>query len=95
MKPCRKELWFEASLRGALTNITPDLQVRSRNSRIKEGLLQISPMHITASVIINDGKVGLHHDSNIWLEILVRHAPVNRYHHNQTGEDNANAHLKR
>ena len=82
-------------MRGALTNITPDVQARLRKSRIKEGLLQIGPMHITASVIINDGEVGLHRDSKIWLEILVRHAPVNRYHHSQTGEDNANAHLKR
>jgi thiamine phosphate synthase YjbQ (UPF0047 family) len=95
MKPCRNELWFEVSMRAALTNITPEVLACLRKSRIKDGLLQTSPMHITASVIINDDEVRLHHHSNSWLEILVRHAAANRYHYNHTGDDNTDPHQKR
>ena len=95
MKSYRKELWFEESTRRAFINITPDVQACLCEIRIKEGLVLVSAMHITASVIINDDEVGLHNGYNIWLETLASNGPVNRYHHNRTGEDNTDAHLTR
>ncbi|MDR7543787.1 MAG: secondary thiamine-phosphate synthase enzyme YjbQ [Armatimonadota bacterium] len=95
MKSYRKELWFHTPQRVALINITPQVEAALRESGIKEGLVLVNAMHITASVFINDDEPGLHHDFQQWLESLAPHAPVSRYQHNATGEDNADAHLKR
>jgi secondary thiamine-phosphate synthase enzyme len=76
-------------------NITPDVQVCLLESGIKEGLLLVNAMHITASVFINDDESGLHQDFGRWLEELAPHTPLSRYRHNLTGEDNGDAHLKR
>jgi secondary thiamine-phosphate synthase enzyme len=95
MKSYRKELWFHTPERVALINITPQVEAALRESGIQEGLVLVNAMHITASVFINDDEPGLHHDFQQWLEALAPHAPVSRYRHNATGEDNADAHLKR
>jgi secondary thiamine-phosphate synthase enzyme len=95
MKSYRKELWFEIASRRAFVNITPDVEECLRESGIKEGLALVNAMHISASVFINDDERGLHHDYEVWLEKLAPHAPVSQYQHNRTGEDNADAHLKR
>ncbi len=95
MKSYRKELWFDVPSRCAFINITPQVQECLRESGIQEGLALVNAMHITASVFINDDESGLHHDYEKWLEQLAPHAPVSRYQHNRTGEDNADAHLKR
>ncbi len=95
MKSYRKELWFNVPTRRAFLNITPDVETCLRESGITEGLVLVNAMHITASVFINDDEGGLHHDYDVWLESLAPHAPVSHYHHNRTGEDNADAHLKR
>lgn len=95
MKSYRKELWFHVPARIALINITPQVEECLRESGIQEGLVLINAMHITASVFINDDEPGLHQDFEEWLEALAPHEPVNRYRHNRTGEDNADAHLKR
>jgi len=95
MKSYRKELWFEVPERRAFINITPQVEKCLRESGIKEGLVLVNAMHITASVFINDDESGLHHDYDVWLEKLAPHEPVSYYHHNRTGEDNADAHLKR
>ena len=95
MKSYRKELWFEIQTRRAFVNITPDVEACSRESDVEEGLVLVNAMHITASVFINDDERGLHHDYEVWLESLAPHEPVSHYHHNRTGEDNADAHLKR
>lgn len=95
MKSYRKELWFEAPTRRALINITPQVETCLRESDVKEGLVLINAMHITASVFINDDESGLHEDYEKWLEKLAPHAPTSQYLHNRTGEDNADAHLKR
>ena len=94
MKSFRKELWFDAPARRAFINITSEVEKCLRESGIKEGLVLVNAMHITASVFINDDESGLHHDYDIWLEKLAPHAPVSQYRHN-AGEDNADAHLKR
>jgi secondary thiamine-phosphate synthase enzyme len=91
----RKELWFHIPSRRAFVNITPDVEEALRESGIREGLVLINAMHITASVFINDDESGLHGDYDSWLERLAPHEPVNQYRHNRTGEDNADAHLKR
>jgi secondary thiamine-phosphate synthase enzyme len=88
-------LWFDVPGRRAFVNITPDVDDALRESGIKEGLVLVNAMHITASVFINDDESGLHHDYDAWLEGLAPHAPVEKYRHNLTGEDNADAHLKR
>ena len=80
--------------RRAFINITPEVEKCLRESGIKEGLVLVNAMHITASVFINDDESGLHHDIEIWLEKLAPHEPVSQYRHNN-GEDNADAHLKR
>lgn len=94
MKTYRKELWFNVSIRLAFINITPQVQECLRESGIKEGLVLVNAMHITASVFINDDESGLHSDFDKWLEKLAPHEPVSQYRHNN-GEDNADAHLKR
>ena len=95
MKSFRKELWFELPTRRAFVNITGQVNACLRESGVSEGLALVNAMHITASVFINDDESGLHHDYEKWLEALAPHEPVAHYHHNRTGEDNADAHLKR
>lgn len=95
MKSYRKELWFNVPERMGFQNITPDLGECLAESGIREGLLLCNAMHITASVFINDDEPGLHRDYKKWLEELAPHAPLNRYDHNLTGEDNGDAHHKR
>ena len=94
MKSYRKELWFNVPTRRAFANITSDVNECLRTSGIKEGLVLVNAMHITASVFINDDETGLHHDYEAWLEKLAPHEPVSQYRHN-VGEDNADAHMKR
>jgi len=94
MKTYRKELWFEARQRRQLFRITPQIQDCLRESGIKEGLLLVNAMHITASVFINDNESGLHRDIEKWLEKLAPEKPHSQYEHNGA-EDNADAHLKR
>jgi secondary thiamine-phosphate synthase enzyme len=95
MKSYRQELWFNVPTRRAFINITSKVDECLRDSGIKEGLVLINAMHITASVFINDDESGLHHDYEQWLEGLAPHEPTSHYHHNRTGEDNGDAHLKR
>ncbi len=95
MKSHRQELWFEVPTRRGLINITAQVEQAVRASGIREGLVLVNAMHITASVFINDDEAGLHHDFEVFLEGIAPHEPVSRYHHNRTGEDNADAHLKR
>ncbi len=95
MKSYRKELWFNVSGRRAFLNITSDVRQCLRESGVSEGLVLVNAMHITASVFINDDERGLHHDYEVWLEKLAPHEPVSGYRHNDTGEDNADAHMKR
>jgi secondary thiamine-phosphate synthase enzyme len=95
MKSYRKELWFEIPTRRALINITSQVEDCLGESGIREGLMLVNAMHITASVFINDDERGLHQDYEDWLEKLAPHEPISRYRHNRTGEDNGDAHLKR
>jgi secondary thiamine-phosphate synthase enzyme len=95
MKSFRKELLFEVPGRRAFINITQEVQTCLRESGVKEGLVLVNAMHITASVFINDDERGLHADYEKWLEHLAPHAPTSQYQHNRTGEDNADAHMKR
>ncbi len=96
MKSYRKELWMNVPRRRAFINITPQVEQALRESGIREGLCLVNAMHITASVFINDDESGLHHDFEQWLEQLAPEVPgTSRYRHNLTGEDNADAHLKR
>jgi secondary thiamine-phosphate synthase enzyme len=95
MKHFRKELLFNTSTRIAYINITNQVETCLKESGIKEGLILINAMHITASVFINDDEFGLHQDFTKWLEKLAPHSPTKQYEHNNTGEDNADAHLKR
>jgi secondary thiamine-phosphate synthase enzyme len=95
MKSYRKELWFNIPTRLGFVNITREVEVALKESKVQEGLALISPMHITASVFINDDESGLHKDYERWLEKLAPHEPVDQYRHNDTGEDNADAHMKR
>jgi secondary thiamine-phosphate synthase enzyme len=95
MKSFRKELWFNTPTRVAFLNITPQVEECVRESGVKEGLVLTNAMHITASVFINDDEKGLHHDYSAWLEKLAPHEPIQQYRHNDTGEDNADAHIKR
>ncbi len=81
--------------RRAFVNITPEVERALAESGIREGLVLVNPMHITASVFINDDEHGLHQDYERWLEQIAPHAPVGQYRHNDTGEDNADAHIKR
>ena len=95
MKSYRKELWFNVNQRRAFINITPQVQYCLQESGIREGLILVNAMHITASVFINDDESGLHQDYENWLENLAPHEPIEHYQHNRTGEDNGDAHLKR
>ena len=95
MKSYRKELWFEVPSRRGYVNITNQVEICLAESQVREGLVLVNAMHITASVFINDNESGLHHDYDQWLEKLAPHEPVSSYRHNQTGEDNADAHMKR
>ena len=94
MKSITKELWFNTKKPREFINITDEVEALLRESGIQEGLCLVNAMHITASVFINDDESGLHHDFDVWLEKLAPHEPVSFYHHN-TGEINADAHLKR
>ena len=91
----RKELWFQIPTRRGFVNITSQVEACLRESGIREGLCLVNAMNITASVFINDDESGLHKDFERWLEELAPHEPVSRYRHNDTGEDNGDAHLKR
>lgn len=96
MKSYRKELWFHLPARMELQNITPEVEQCLGESGVQEGLCLVNAMHITASVFINDDEPGLHRDYKKWLEELAPFdASPTRYHHNKTGEDNADAHHKR
>jgi secondary thiamine-phosphate synthase enzyme len=96
MKMHREELTFNIPARMGLVNITPQVQAAVRKSGVQEGLVLVNAMHITASVFINDDESGLHEDYKKWLEQLAPFDPSpQRYAHNRTGEDNADAHMKR
>jgi secondary thiamine-phosphate synthase enzyme len=95
MKSYRKELWFNVPTRRGFVNITPEVEAVLRESGIQEGFVLVNAMHITASVFVNDDEHGLHQDYDQWLERLAPHEPVDQYRHNDTGEDNADAHMKR
>ena len=95
MKSHTEELWFEISSRRGFINITPQVEKLLIESGIQEGLCLVNAMHITASVFINDDERGLHQDYDVWLERIAPHEPTGQYLHNNTGEDNADAHMKR
>lgn len=95
MKSLREQLWFEVPNRRGFVNITETVEELVRKSGVQEGLCLVNAMHITASVYINDAEDGLLHDYEVWLEKLAPHEPTAQYWHNRTGEDNADAHLKR
>jgi secondary thiamine-phosphate synthase enzyme len=95
MKTYRKELWFNVPNRLGFINITSQVEKALQESNIQDGLLLVNAMHITSSVFINDDESGLHHDYEKWLEKLAPHEPIRQYQHNDTGEDNADAHMKR
>ena len=95
MKSLTEHLWFEVPSRRGFLNITGTVEKLVRKSGVSEGLCLVNAMHITASVFINDAEDGLLHDYEVWLEELAPHEPVTNYHHNRTGEYNADSHLKR
>lgn len=95
MKSYREELFFKTDSRRGYINITQDVQAAIGKSGIREGMCLVNAMHITASVYINDDERGLIADYDKWLEKLAPHAPIDQYRHNDTGEDNADAHMKR
>jgi secondary thiamine-phosphate synthase enzyme len=95
MKSLTEQLWFEVPGRRGFVNITGTVEGLVRKSGVQEGLCLVNAMHITASVFINDAEDGLLHDYEVWLEKLAPHEPTSYYHHNRTGEDNADAHMKR
>ena len=95
MKHLRKELWFKTPSRRDYINITDQVQAAVDESGVRNGLCLVNAMHITASVYINDDERGLLSDYDKWLEELAPHEPTSQYRHNDTGEDNADAHLKR
>jgi secondary thiamine-phosphate synthase enzyme len=95
VKSLTEQLWFEVPNRRGFVNITETIETLVRKSEIQEGLCLVNAMHITASVFINDAEDGLLHDYEVWLEKLAPHAPTSQYQHNRTGEDNADAHMKR
>ena len=96
MKSLTKELWMEIPKRRAIVSIHREVERLVAESGVGEGLVLVNAMHITASVFINDDESGLHHDYDVWLESLAPFdASPSRYQHNRTGEDNADAHLKR
>ena len=95
MKSFTEYLTFNVPSRRGFVNITPEVRRIVQSSKVREGLCLVNAMHITASVFINDNESGLHQDYERWLEELAPHEPVSKYDHNKTGEDNADAHLKR
>ncbi|TLX65787.1 MAG: YjbQ family protein [Thaumarchaeota archaeon] len=95
MNSVTEYLTLNVSSRRGFVNITSQVEKIVRKSGIKEGLCLVNAMHITSSVFINDNETVLHHDYEIWLEQLAPHEPIDQYEHNKTGEDNADAHLKR
>ena len=95
MKSLTEYLWFEVPNRRGFVNITGTVEKLVRESGVQEGLCLVSAMHITAAVFVNDAEEGLLQDFEAWLENLAPHAPTSQYRHNRTGEDNADAHLKR
>ena len=95
MRSLTEHLWFEVSDRRGFVNITSTVEALVAKSGVREGLCLVNAMHITASVFINDAEDGLLADYEAWLEKLAPHAPTSNYRHNLTGEDNADAHLKR
>jgi secondary thiamine-phosphate synthase enzyme len=95
MRSYRKELWFDVPARLGWMNITPQVKACLAESGVREGLVLVNAMHITASVFVNDDEPGLHRDFEDFLERLVPHEPLGRYRHNDSGEDNGDAHLKR
>ena len=95
MRSLTEYLWFEIPNRRGFINITETVAALVRKSAVQEGLCLVNAMHISASVFIYDDESGLHHDYEVWLEKLAPHAPTSQYEHNRTGEDNADAHLKR
>lgn len=86
---------MEVHSRRGFVNITETVEMLVKKSGVREGLCLVNAMHISASVFINDAEDGLLHDYEVWLERLAPHEPISQYHHNRTGEDNADAHLKR
>jgi secondary thiamine-phosphate synthase enzyme len=95
MKHLRQELWFNTPHRRDYINITDQVEELVGKSGVQNGLCLVNAMHITASVYINDNESGLIQDYDEWLEKLAPHEPTSKYRHNRTGEDNADAHLKR
>lgn len=95
MKSHTEYLTFRTKSRVDIVNITPKVAAAVKKSGVSEGLCLVNAMHITASVFVNDDEPGLHRDYRAWLERLAPHEPVSEYRHNETGEDNADAHLKR
>jgi secondary thiamine-phosphate synthase enzyme len=95
MRSLTEHLTLNVPARRGFVNLTPEVERVVRESGVQEGLVLVNAMHITASVFINDDESGLHHDYEQWLERLAPHAPTSQYRHNLTGEDNADAHLKR
>jgi secondary thiamine-phosphate synthase enzyme len=95
MKSLTEHLWFNVPARRGFENITATIADLVMKSGVNEGLCLVNAMHITASIFINDEEEGLKHDYEVWLEKLAPHEPVSQYRHNRTGEDNADAHLKR
>ena len=95
MKSHTGYLTMNVPARRGFVNLTPEVERMVRESGVQEGLVLVNAMHITASVFINDNERGLHADYEAWLERLAPHAPTTQYRHNETGEDNADAHLKR
>jgi secondary thiamine-phosphate synthase enzyme len=95
MKSVTEYITFNVPSRSGFVNITSQVDKIVQKSGIRDGLCLVNAMHVTASVFINDNESGLHHDYEKWLEELAPHGPVDQYEHNKTGEDNADAHLKR
>src|ERR1043165_9961058 len=95
MKSFTEQLWFDVPDRRGFVNITNTVEGLVKKSGVEDGICLVNAMHITASVFINDAEDGLLHDYEVWLEKLAPHEPISQYRHNRTGEDNADAHLKR
>ena len=95
MKSLTEHIWFNVPGRRGFVNITDTVAELVMKSGVNEGLCLVNAMHITASIFINDEEEGLKHDYEVWLEKLAPHEPTTQYRHNLTGEDNADAHLKR
>jgi len=94
MKTCTQYLYFNTQNKQEFVNITPQVEEVVKKSQVKEGLCLVNAMHITSSCFVNDDESGLHKDFSVWLEKLAPYGK-DKYNHNLTGEDNADAHLKR